>query len=74
MPLFEFTCRKCNHTFEELMSQADLSAGDLQCPECGSTRVERGFSSFATASASGVSAGLPCGAPAGGGCGSGGFT
>lgn len=66
MPLYEFTCKKCGHTFEELISLADLESGKLICPACKSKRVEKGFSAFATGSDSGGFSG--------GGCGSGGFT
>jgi len=68
MPLFEFTCRNCGHVFEELISLAEIEAGDLECPACRSKRVERGVSSFATG---GGSSGSFTG---GGGCGAGGFT
>ncbi len=71
MPLYEFTCRKCGARFEELLSLAELEAGDLRCPKCGSRRVERGISTFSTGGGSG---GLGGGATVGGGCGSGGFT
>ena len=27
MPLYEFTCRKCGHQFEELLSLSDAAAG-----------------------------------------------
>ena len=68
MPLYEFTCRECGHTFEELTTLAEVESGRLQCPACASTRIERGFSTFATGGAGGA-------APAtGGGCGHGGFS
>ena len=69
MPLYEFTCKKCGHRFEELVSLAEMEAGEVSCPSCASKRVEKGFSTFAantqTTGAGGFS---------GGGCGSGGFT
>lgn len=68
MPLYEFTCRKCGHNFEELYSLAEVAAGAVHCPACKSKRVEKGFSAFATG---GDSSG---GGFSGGGCGSGGFT
>ena len=71
MPIFEFTCRKCSHDFEELISLAELETGELQCPACGSKKVERGFSAFATG-ASDSTGGFSGGG--GGGCGPGGFT
>lgn len=67
MPLYEFTCRKCGHQFEELLAMADLKGDKVKCPACGSPRIEKGFSSFATA-ATGPAGGAT------GGCGQGGFT
>ncbi len=69
MPLFEFTCGKCGHVFEELLSLAELEAGEVACPACRSTEVRRGLSTFATAG--GDAGGGGGGA---GGCGSGGFS
>ena len=68
MPIFEFTCRKCGHNFEELLSLTELQSGELKCPACRSKRVEKGFSAFATG-ADGSAGGF-----SGGGCGTGGFT
>jgi putative FmdB family regulatory protein len=69
MPLYEFSCRKCGHRFEELVALADMKAGLVKCPACQSKRVEKGLSSFATGQAADS-----VGGPTGGGCGSGGFT
>ena len=69
MPLFEFTCKKCGHNFEELISLTELESGQIHCPACRSKRVERGFSAFATGSDSMGGGGITSG-----GCGSGGFT
>ena len=70
MPLYEFTCRKCGAVFEEILTLAELESGDVNCPECDSSRLERGFSTFSTGSSGGQA---PCGVRTGG-CGSGGFT
>ena len=42
MPLFDFKCRGCGHTFEFLVR------GDAQaaCPECKGTDVEKQLSMF----------------------------
>lgn len=68
MPIFEFTCKKCGHNFEELISIAELESGEVKCPACKSKRVEKGFSAFATGAADAT------GGFSGGGCGTGGFT
>lgn len=70
MPLYEFTCKKCGHNFEELMTLSEVEEGKMKCPACHSKRVERGLSSFAT-SGDGLGSG---GFSGGGACGSGGFT
>ncbi len=66
MPLYEFTCTKCGKVFEELLSLAELEAGDLECPACGAGEVTRDLSTFATSGGDG-------GGCRGGGCGTGGF-
>ena len=68
MPLYEFTCKKCGHHFEELMTLSEVESGKTKCPACSSKRIERGFSSFATGGGDSLgSSGF-----SGGGCGSGG--
>jgi putative FmdB family regulatory protein len=69
MPLYEFTCRACGAAFEDIVSLAELAAGEVRCPECGSPKVERGLSTFSTGSSSGQAG------PTGPACsGGGGFT
>ncbi|MBD3222205.1 zinc ribbon domain-containing protein [bacterium] len=68
MPIFEFVCGQCGRTFEELMTFAQMEAGEAACPGCGSSQVQRNLSSFATGTGGGGGT-----APVGG-CGSGGFT
>jgi putative FmdB family regulatory protein len=46
MPIYEYDCAKCKERFEELV-QAGGEA-KVACPSCGSTSVERRFSTFAT--------------------------
>jgi putative FmdB family regulatory protein len=56
MPLYEYICAKCNGHSELLVRSAKEKA---VCPSCGSTRMDRQFSTFAAHSAgSGQS---PCG-------------
>lgn len=70
MPIYEFTCKKCGHNFEELLTLSEVESGKLKCPACSSKRIDRGFSSFATGAAGGSSSS----GFSGGGCGSSGFT
>jgi putative FmdB family regulatory protein len=37
MPLYEYACRKCEHTFEELVFNGEA----VECPECHGRKVER---------------------------------
>jgi putative FmdB family regulatory protein len=37
MPLYEFSCAQCEHTFEALVFDGDK----VECPECHGRRVER---------------------------------
>jgi putative FmdB family regulatory protein len=43
MPLHEYTCRGCGHSFEALVRGADQPA----CPSCQSTELEKQLSLFA---------------------------
>ncbi|HOK09789.1 MAG TPA: zinc ribbon domain-containing protein [Candidatus Hydrogenedens sp.] len=49
MPLFEYTCKECNKTFELLVKNADVK---VTCPECGSKKTEKSLSHFAPLGAS----------------------
>ncbi len=43
MPLFEFTCKGCQQTFEELVTPDET----VTCPHCGREELERLVSTFA---------------------------
>ena len=45
MPIFEFRCKKCNTTFEELLRSSDSS--NVTCPNCGGSEIKRLISTFA---------------------------
>jgi len=66
MPLFDFVCPKCEHTFEELVFGKET----VECPQCHSRDVERqmGMPARPQSAAADLpmacnSAGPPCGAP-----------
>jgi putative FmdB family regulatory protein len=40
MPLYEYTCRKCEHSFEALVTDGE----SVECPECHGRRLDRLFS------------------------------
>jgi putative FmdB family regulatory protein len=58
MPLFEFQCEECDETFEELLRRSD-EATQVRCPACGSARVRRLQSGFATVGTSSGSVASP---------------
>ena len=65
MPLYEYTCRKCNSDFE-LLIRGDEAP---ECPGCGSRKLEKHLSLAAAHTAS-ASSPLPiCGAPSMSACG-----
>jgi putative FmdB family regulatory protein len=58
MPLYEFVCGKCNNDFELLVRSAKWE-GTAECPHCGSKKLTKKLSVFASAVAS-DSGPLPC--------------
>lgn len=59
MPLYEYTCKSCEHTFEALV----FGDEKVECPECESTKLERLMSVPGLAQVSSPSAGGNCGDP-----------
>ena len=48
MPFFEYKCADCEKVFT-LLQKRDAEREGYQCPDCQSTKTERVFSTFATA-------------------------
>ena len=67
MAIYEYLCLACEHPFEERrpMDTGSVTTA-LGCPSCGSDRVRRRFSMFATGGAAAGSGQGP--APRSGGC------
>ena len=40
MPLYEYACQECSHTFETLVFGTET----VECPQCHATRLERQLS------------------------------
>jgi putative FmdB family regulatory protein len=59
MPIYEFNCRKCEKSFEELVFSR---SEEILCPGCGSAEVERALSTFSFSAGGGYrsSAGSGC--------------
>ena len=73
MPLFEFNCPKCEKDFELLVRSAKWE-GTAACPQCGSKKLRKKLSVFASAGAPASTPAMPaaCGMKRGGhggGCG-----
>jgi len=66
MPIYEYRCRDCHQLFQKLQPMASGTDG-ITCPSCGSTRVERQLSVFASSPSAGSSSRQGGCAPTGGG-------
>ena len=62
MPIYEYECQVCQHTFEHLIRNAREEKA-LKCPACDATQVNRKLSVFAARSAAPARS-----LPTGGGC------
>ena len=49
MPIYEYRCLDCDHTFQ-LLQRVGASSEGVACPKCGGTHVERLLSCFASSS------------------------
>lgn len=68
MPIYEFHCAKCEKDSEILVRSSKWQGA--KCPHCGSSRLEKKLSVFASSGATGASSEAPaCGNGSGGGCG-----
>jgi len=57
MPLFEFVCSECDRPFEELVRSFG-AIGDVKCPACGSNKISKKISTFASKASAGSSLSL----------------
>jgi putative FmdB family regulatory protein len=72
MATYEYVCMSCEHPFEERRPMTASVDTALACPSCGSDRVRRRFSLFATGSPGSSPAGSAGGCACGGACACGG--
>jgi len=70
MPLYEFECAGCGQSSEMLVRSTDWKG--VACPHCGSKKLAKAFSTFASKVAAGTVAASPapqaCARPGGCGC------
>ncbi len=60
MPIYEYRCGECENRFEKLIRRA-MDETSLVCPKCGSTLLDREFSTFAAHGAATPTAEPGCG-------------
>ena len=53
MPIYEYTCIKCNKDFSALQ-RIGCTEKDTQCPDCGSKNVKKKISAFCCSQAGSV--------------------
>ncbi len=58
MPIYEFHCESCERDSEVLVRSSDWKG--TKCPHCGSSRLEKKFSTFASSMAGDSSPGPAC--------------
>lgn len=46
MPLYEYQCRECAHTFSLRLHIAEHVRKRPKCPKCGGRKLEQRYSSF----------------------------
>lgn len=66
MPIYEFHCEKCGKDNEILVRSIDWKG--TKCPQCGSTKLEKKLSVFASANAGGSDSSSCESGGGGGGC------
>ena len=66
MPIYEFHCEQCERDSEVLVRSSDWKRAT--CPQCGSPRLIKKFSTFASSAPSGAAPRGPQGGSAGGHC------
>jgi putative FmdB family regulatory protein len=69
MPIYEFHCEKCEQDSEVLVRSSKWRG--TKCPHCGSTRLSKKLSVFASSGASASRPTKPAGCDGRGSCGSG---
>jgi putative FmdB family regulatory protein len=70
MPLYEYVCEECSEDFT-LLQTTHVKPGETICPKCGTTHIQKRFSTFSSkvAGETGFSGGGHSCPPTGCGCG-----
>lgn len=59
MPIYEYQCKKCGHTFDYLART--LADTARKCPKCGARNPQKQYATFSTSEGSHSSASCPTG-------------
>jgi putative FmdB family regulatory protein len=60
MPIYEYSCGKCDHKFE-FLQRSIANPTKVACPKCGSEKTDRALSVFAVGAESAKSSPGMCG-------------
>ena len=41
MPVYDYVCKKCQKSFELVLTLSEHDKGNIRCPKCGSKKVEQ---------------------------------
>ncbi|NLH74428.1 MAG: zinc ribbon domain-containing protein [Verrucomicrobia bacterium] len=66
MPIYEFHCNDCRKDSEVLVQSTNWKG--TKCPYCGSTKLEKKLSLFASGTGDGGDSSYPCGSGPGSSC------
>lgn len=44
MPMFDYVCGNCGHTFEELVISSSVHDSEIPCPACGKNKSKKQLS------------------------------
>ena len=47
MPHYVFVCTECHAQFTKVLHMSELETAKVECPDCGSRKVEQAVASFA---------------------------
>jgi putative FmdB family regulatory protein len=56
MPIYEYTCKRCEKKFDHLARTMSASDAKVKCPHCGSEKTAKALSVFAAVGSEGKTA------------------
>ena len=46
MPVYEYVCKDCHHSFESVLTLKEHDAAKIRCPRCKSKNIEQDVAEF----------------------------